>query len=267
MSLREKLKKLKKRVAGLGSVVVAYSAGVDSTFLLVFAQKVLGDCVLAVTAKSETYPASELREAKRLAKKLKIKHKIVKTGEFDDPLFKNNPPDRCYYCKKELFSKLNKIAHRYRMNFVIDGSNADDRLDYRPGAKAKDELGVLSPLQEAGLTKSDIREASRRLGLATWRKPALACLASRISYNSPITKKRLRRIEGAEEFLKTRVHIKGNLRVRDLGKDARIEVDQGEMNRLLDFKNFSFLLKPFGYRNAVVDLKGYRCGSMNEERR
>jgi uncharacterized protein len=266
MGLTEKLKKLKNRVAGLDSVVVAYSGGVDSTFMLAFAHKVLGDSVLAVTARSETYPVSELKAAKSIVRKLKIKHKIVKTAEFSNPLFKNNPPDRCYYCKKELFLKLNKIAHRYRMNFVIDGSNVDDRLDYRPGARAKEELGVLSPLQEAGLTKSDIREASRQLGLATWRKPALACLASRISYNSPITKKRLRRIEGAEEFLKKRFHIKGNLRVRDFEKDARVEVDKAEMNRLLDFTKFSSLLKPFGYRNAVVDLKGYRCGSLNEER-
>lgn len=264
MRLEAKLKKLKNILAGLRSVLVAYSGGVDSSLLLKVAGDVLGGDVLAVTALSETYPAGELVGAKSFARDIGVRHKVIKTRELQNPRFRSNPRNRCYYCKKELFSRLKLLAARYRLKAVTDGSNADDMKDERPGAQAKKESGVISPLQEAGLTKSDIRRLSRRMGLSTWRKPALACLASRIPYHSRIKASRLRKIEKSEEILRGVFHIKGNLRVRDFGLTARIEVDAPEIRRLVRSRRVvKTLLGSLGYREVVVDPLGYRMGSLN----
>ena len=265
MSRQEKLKKLKNRLKSLKSVLVAYSGGVDSTLLLKMAKEALDDKVLAVTALSETYPARELACARSLARTLGVRHKVIKTQELKDPHFRDNPQNRCYYCKKELFSKLKKLAREHRLAYVIDGSNADDLSDYRPGALAKKEFDVLSPLQEAGFTKKDVRALSKKYGLSTWCKPALACLASRVPYHSKIDKKRLMRIDKAEGLLRKSFHIKGNLRVRDFQDLARIEVDKEKIKRLAASTKLAGLLGRFGYKSVVVDLKGYRTGSLNTE--
>ncbi len=265
MKVRErKLKRLRGMLEKLGSVVVAYSGGVDSSFLLKIAVEILGDKVLAVTALSETYPKHEVGCARNLARELGARLKVIRTHELKNARFRNNPENRCYFCKKELFSKLKGLAKKHHLDFVVDGSNVDDLSDYRPGAQAKKEFGVVSPLQEAGLTKKDIRELSKRAGLATWCKPALACLASRIPYYSKINRPRLMKIERAEEALRKAFKIRGNLRVRDLGDVARIEVDKPEINRLRASERTFVLLRKAGYKDVVVDPKGYRTGSLNE---
>jgi len=264
MQLDKKLKKLQERLRELKSVCVAYSGGVDSTFLLKIAFDVLEDNVLAVTAISETYPAGEIEGAKALAKKIKARHLFIRTQELKNPLFKRNPRDRCYYCKRELFSSLKNIARKEGLRFVVDGSNVDDLLDYRPGAQAKKEYSVVSPLQEAGLTKKDVRSLSKNLGLESWDKPALACLASRVPYDSRITKERLKKIDRAEELLKEKFSLRGNLRVRDYGTMALIEVDRREKIKLKNIAQVRDCLKPLKYSKVVVDPQGYRTGAMNE---
>jgi len=263
MAAHEKLNKLTRRLRRLGSVLVAYSGGVDSTFLLRAATEALGDRVLAVTALSETYTKREVEQAARQAKEMGVRWRLIKTSELEDARFRSNPPDRCFYCKSELFGRLAKMAKRSRLAAVVDGSNVDDLKDYRPGARAKVEHGVISPLQEAGLTKKEIRSLSKEWGLPTWSAPAMACLASRIPYNSKITATRLRRIEKAEERIRTRFDLRGNLRVRDASKTARVEVDKKEIKRLKP-RVLRELLGPLGYINVVVDPRGYRTGSLNE---
>ena len=263
MTSREKLKKLKTHLKSLKSVLLAYSGGVDSSFLLKVASDVLGDKVLAVTALSETYPALEAEKARTLAEKLKVRLEMIRTHELRDPRFRRNPENRCYFCKKELFAQLVRLARKNRLRAVIDGSNLDDLSDYRPGSKAKEESGIISPLCEAQLTKKDIRALSKQLGLPTWNKPALACLASRIPYHSVINCQRLRRIDKAEEILRDTFGIKGNLRVRDFGAKALIEVDKKEIKKIGLSKKVISLLGGLGYKKVIVDLKGYRSGSMN----
>lgn len=257
-----KLKKLKGILKEMGSVLIAYSGGVDSTFLLKVAVDVLRDSVLAVTAVSPTYQNEELIFSKRLVKKLGVKHKIIKTFELEDKKFVANPLDRCYFCKKELFRKLQEIAGKLNLNFVLDASNISDKQDYRPGSKAKEELKVRSPLQEAGFTKEDIRKASRRLGLETWNKPAMACLASRVPYGKKITSDILTRVNRAEKFLRELGFTQ--VRLRHYNGLCRIEIFKDDIPALVEKRDIVIKkLKNLGYNYVTVDLEGYRTGSMN----
>ncbi|OGC10157.1 TIGR00268 family protein [candidate division WOR-1 bacterium RIFOXYC2_FULL_37_10] len=260
------MKRLKSILKKFKKVLLAYSGGVDSTFLLKVAIDTLGkENVLAIIAKSETYPKSEEKKAIDIAKNLSANCRVIKTCEFSDKNFIKNPRDRCYYCKKELFSKLSKLAKKEKIKYIIDGSNKDDLSDYRPGTIAKKEFGIRSPLQESGFTKEAVRELSRKLSLKTWNKPALACLASRIPYGTKITKEKLNRINKSEEFLKSLGF--GQLRVRDHGDLARIEVDKKEFSKILNKKiteKITKKLKNLGYNYITIDIQGYRTGAMNE---
>lgn len=261
-----KIKNLKSILKKLGSVVVAYSGGVDSTFLLKMAFDTLGrEKVLAVTAKSEVFPGSELKEARRLAKRLGVRHAVIETHELKNKNFTKNPINRCYYCKKELFSKLKRMAKERKLQYVLDGTNLDDLRDLRFGRKAALELGIKSPLMEARLTKQDIRDASRRMRLPTWSKGAFACLASRFPYDKKINKSELKRIEELEDFLKS-LGLK-QVRIRMHGEVARIEVEASEITRLIDERVRKRIVNQFkkhGFTYITLDLAGYRSGSMNE---
>jgi len=203
MQPQDRLETLKSLLSDLRGLVVAFSGGVDSTFLAAVAHQVLGDRMLAVTARSETYPSSEAEEAAQLAKQLGFRHRFINTSELGIVGYAENPPNRCFYCKSELFGKLIEIAREEGLDFVADGANADDTHDFRPGMEAAAALGVRSPLKEAGLTKAEIRALSREMGLPTWNKPAFACLASRFPYGTKITAERLAMVEAAEEFLRS----------------------------------------------------------------
>lgn len=260
-----KIEKLKTSLKQMRKVLIAFSGGVDSTFLLKVAKDVLGDNVLAIIAQSPTYPESEVQWAKKMCEILRVRRKVIDTDEFLDENFVMNPKERCYFCKKELFSKILEIARENNIQYVLDGSNYDDKSDFRPGTIAKNELGVRSPLMELGFRKHDIRKYSKELGLPTWDKPSYACLASRIPYGTKITEDILERVGEGEKFLRT-LGFK-QLRVRHHGNIARIEVEEKDIPRILDedlrdeiFNQF----KALGYIYVVLDLKGYRTGSMNE---
>jgi uncharacterized protein len=249
----------------MGSAVVAFSGGVDSTFLLHAARVALGDKVLAVTATSPTYPKSERDEADRIAREWVVRHRFIESNELDIPGFSSNPPDRCYHCKKELFGLLSGIARKEGYAAVCDGSNADDLDDYRPGRRAARELGVRSPLLENGITKEEIRALSRSFSLPTAEKGAFACLSSRFPYGTEITEESLRRVEACEEIL--REFGFRQFRVRVHGAVARIEVGREEIHRLFEPPVADAVHEGFrknGFLYVSVDLKGYRTGSMNE---
>lgn len=265
MTLAEKHEKLKLILSNLESVAIGFSGGVDSTFLLKAAKDVLGDDVLAVTARSSTYPEREFLEAKEYAKNLNAKHEIIISEELDIEGFSKNPVDRCFHCKNELFSKIKEVALQKGYKHVVDGSNLDDEGDFRPGMKAAKELGVRSPLREAGLTKEDIRKLSRDLDLPTWNKPAFACLSSRFPYGNEITKEKLSMVERAEEYLRSLGITQ--IRVRHHENIARIEVDPTERRKFFDEKLMDEIgkrLKEIGFTYITLDILGYRSGSMNE---
>jgi pyridinium-3,5-biscarboxylic acid mononucleotide sulfurtransferase len=251
----------------LHSVVVAFSGGADSTLLLAVCVRVLGpDRVLAVTADSPTLPRSELKEATALAAELGAHHLIVPTNELGDRDFAGNSPDRCYFCKRDLFAALRQVADEHGIDHLLLGATADDLGDYRPGLRAAKEAGARAPLLEAGFTKADVRELSRQLGLRTWDKPAAACLSSRVPYGTPITASTLAQVEQAEELLRCGLGLR-QVRVRHHGAVARIEVGSDDLPRLFEESIRQWIganLKQLGYTYVTVDLEGFRSGSMNE---
>ncbi len=265
--LREKYQKLCSIIKSIGKVCVAYSGGVDSALLLKVCRDTLPDKkqLLAVTAVSATYTASEKDKASHLARLMDTKHIFLETSETDDASFTENNPERCYYCKKNFYKELVNVAHVYGFAVICDGSNIDDLSDYRPGKRAAEEYGIRSPLREAGFSKEDIRALSRELGLTEWDRPANPCLASRIPYGNTITIKKLSAIEQSEEFL----HSLGfkTVRVRHHGEMASIEVPRNEIPRLMeDLLRGRIVekLKEQGFSWICADLEGYRMGSMNE---
>jgi uncharacterized protein len=262
--LQGKASLLRTILAKMGGCVVGFSGGVDSTLLFAVAVEVLGQRALAVTATSKTYPERELNEARELALRIGGRHLVIVSEELDIPEFRDNPRNRCYYCKKELFGKLRAIADREELGFVLDGTNCDDASDHRPGKVAAEELKVRSPLQEAGFTKQDIRDLSRDMELATWDKPAFACLSSRFPYGTAITPERVGQVGVAEESLRGLGFR--TLRVRYHGTVARLELGEEEFELATGVVRDEVvkLVKAAGFTYVALDLQGYRTGAMNE---
>lgn len=260
-----KFEKLKNLLGEMRKVLVAFSGGVDSSFLLKVAVDVLGENVLAVIASSETYPEKERDEAVKLAKSLNVRYEVIQTKELENPDFAHNPPERCYFCKMELFSKLKDIAESEGIPYVLDGSNFEDTSDFRPGAKAAEELGVRSPLKEVGLVKEEIRQLSKYVDLPTWNKPSLACLSSRFPYFTEIEPESLKQVAQAEEFLKGLGF--NQVRVRHHGQIARVEIEPQEFSKIVEKATKEKIInafKKFGFIYIALDLAGFRSGSMNE---
>jgi len=264
-ALASRERRLHDLLASFDSVIVAFSGGVDSAYLAWATTQVLGPAALCVTADSPSYPDHHRQLALRIARDFGLHHEFVRTAEMERPEYRANPVDRCYYCKHELYGVLSSLATARGIPAIVDGSNADDRSDYRPGRKAAREFGVRSPLDESDLTKEDIRELSRLAGLPTWDEPASACLSSRIPYHSEVTDDKLRMIERAETVLRDlgfRV-----CRVRHHDTLARLEIGRDEMPRALDPEVRDRIvreLRAIGYQHVAIDLQGYRMGSLNE---
>ncbi len=275
-ALEIKETRLRALLAGYDSLIVAFSGGADSAFLAWAATDVLGQSVLCITADSPSYPDRHRQLAVTVAREAGLRHEIIQTSELDRAEYKANPTNRCYYCKHELYTALTGIATDRGFAVVADGNNADDRGDYRPGRQAAREFGVRSPLDEAGLTKRDIRELSHRAGLRTWDEPASACLSSRIPYHSEVTREKLRAIERAEEVLRSLGFRICRVRHHELASPAqggtaatlaRLEIANEELARALDPDIRARIIQEIravGYRHVTIDLQGYRMGSLNE---
>ena len=264
--VNEKYHRLQSILREMGSVVIGYSGGVDSTFLLKVACDVLGSNAIAVIGRSETYPTSEYEDAVRVAREIGARIEVVATEETDNLKFQENPANRCYFCKTELFSKLRGIADRYGIGWIADGTITDDLGDFRPGMQAKSEQSVRSPLLEAGMSKDDVRALSRDLNLPTWDKGSFACLSSRFPYGFGITKPNLTKVDRAETLLREMGFRNYRVRFHD-EKTARIEVGQDEIQRLMEAETRQKIvshLKELGFIYVTLDLQGYRTGSMNE---
>jgi uncharacterized protein len=264
--MEDKLSKLRNIIEDMGSVLVAFSGGLDSSFLLKVAHDLLGEKALALTADSPTYSRREFNEASEFCSRFKIKQIVIKSSEMEMPEFRKNPKNRCYYCKSVLFSRCLEKARELGMKYVADGSNLDDLSDERPGSIAAEELGIRKPLLEAGLTKEDIRRYSRELGLPTWDKPSYACLASRFPYGIEITERKLSAIEKLEEFIRDLGFRQ--VRVRDHKNIARVEIGGDEFLKFLEDGELREKVvekaKDAGFTYVTLDMQGYRTGSMNE---
>jgi len=259
----DKLRALKSALAALDGALVAFSAGVDSTFVLAVAREVLGERVLALTAHSPSVPEAERAEARQLAERLGARHVEVQSGEMDDPRYAANPVDRCYYCKSELYRLCDDVAGRHGITTILDGFNADDRRDYRPGHRAAEEREVRSPLAEAGLTKLEVRAWSEAYGLPTWDKPQMACLASRLPYGTAVTAQRLGQIERAEAAVRALGFR--DFRVRYHGDIGRLELAGEELDRAFARRGeLVVAVRAAGFKLAVLDLEPFRSGRMNE---
>jgi uncharacterized protein len=263
-SIAKKLEVLKKNLKGLGSVLLAYSGGIDSTLLLKVAKDTLSDKVLAVTISSEAYPKERVREAQLTAERLKSRHKVINLSLLSIPEFVENRKDRCYHCKLKVFESLMKVAKEEGLNVVVDGTNYDDGAEYRPGLRALKELKIRSPLMEAKLKKDEVRWLSKFFGLKEWNKPPFTCLASRFPYGTTITQELLNKVHTAESFIQ---QISGarQVRLRHHEEIARIEVDGEELSLLVENRvKIVNKLKDLGYLYVTIDLEGYRRGSMDE---
>ena len=262
-ALKNKLEELEAVVAPYGSALVAFSGGVDSSLALAVAAKALSkESVLAVTSNNETYLPSELEGAKALALSLGVEHLVVNTRELDDPNYAKNPANRCYFCKSTLYSDLAKIAEEKGFRCVIDGANKDDEGDYRPGREAAKELGVISPLSVVRMSKDEVRELAKYLGLPSWDKPALACLSSRFPYGQEITPEKLAQVARAEEFMRSRGYKQ--VRVRHHGEIARLEIGPDELEKAFKQREeISTELTAAGFLYVTLDLVGYTPGSLN----
>lgn len=263
-NLDAKLNNLIEYFKSLGSVAIAFSSGVDSTFMLKAANMALGENVIAVTVKSDSFPQDELIESIEFCESLGVKHIVRPVDQLSIEGFRENPVDRCYICKKEIFKTIIEVAKENNISYVAEGSNMDDNGDYRPGMKAIRELNVLSPLQEALLYKSEIRQLSKKLELPTWNKPSMACLATRFPYGDIITKEKLSMVEQAEKFLMELGFYQLRVRVHD--KVARIEVLENEFSKVLEEReNILERFKEIGFQFVALDIAGYKTGSMNKD--